>query len=213
VPRRINLICSRLFLYGSLEELHQIGVKSAELVISELNSEQLLPAGIQVGNEFEQDDVYSDQEAAVSQEQDVNPDVQAEPVESTSIDLSLRTHDEPDVITSFSTDAVDVSAPATDSGYIPQSQSAFSELSAERTRMRYSEPSSKLGDIGLVFFSVLTLMLIFIIALYFVSPSAFIERTQKARGWIEQVISQDKRPDNPVLVRKDYGLSVSKPRC
>lgn len=41
VPRRINLICSRLFLLGSVEERHDIGVRDVSVVIGELQAENL----------------------------------------------------------------------------------------------------------------------------------------------------------------------------
>jgi len=41
VPRRINLICSRLFLLGSVEERRTIEVKDLEVVIGELQGEGL----------------------------------------------------------------------------------------------------------------------------------------------------------------------------
>jgi general secretion pathway protein A len=41
VPRRINLICSRLLLHGFIGELHSIGVEDAETVTRDLHSEEL----------------------------------------------------------------------------------------------------------------------------------------------------------------------------
>ena len=41
VPRRINLICSRLLLHGSVEQRHEIGVQDIRTVISELQGENL----------------------------------------------------------------------------------------------------------------------------------------------------------------------------
>jgi len=41
VPRRINLICSRLFLHASVEQRHQISVADAKTVVAELQEEQL----------------------------------------------------------------------------------------------------------------------------------------------------------------------------
>lgn len=41
IPRRINLICSRLFLLGSVEQRHAIDVEDVRVVISELQSEHL----------------------------------------------------------------------------------------------------------------------------------------------------------------------------
>jgi len=39
VPRRINTLCDRLLLYGSLEELHQIGGEQVQLVSEEIAQE------------------------------------------------------------------------------------------------------------------------------------------------------------------------------
>lgn len=41
VPRRINLICSRLFLHTFVEQRHRIGVADARTVVEELQEEQL----------------------------------------------------------------------------------------------------------------------------------------------------------------------------
>lgn len=41
IPRRINLICSRLFLHGCVEQKHALGVQDLKEVIQELHSEQL----------------------------------------------------------------------------------------------------------------------------------------------------------------------------
>ena len=43
IPRRINQICSRLFLHGSTEEKHRLGTADLEVVIEELQQELLLP--------------------------------------------------------------------------------------------------------------------------------------------------------------------------
>ena len=42
VPRRINLICHRLFLYGGLEEKHELVGEDARQVIEELQKERVL---------------------------------------------------------------------------------------------------------------------------------------------------------------------------
>ncbi|MEM9253850.1 MAG: AAA family ATPase [Pseudomonadota bacterium] len=41
IPRRINLICSRLFLHGSVEQRHAIEVADVRVALSELNEESL----------------------------------------------------------------------------------------------------------------------------------------------------------------------------
>ncbi|MCO6412156.1 MAG: AAA family ATPase [Thiogranum sp.] len=43
VPRRINLICSRLFLFGGLEGKQELGGEDAQIVIDDLQKESLLP--------------------------------------------------------------------------------------------------------------------------------------------------------------------------
>ena len=43
IPRQINQICSRLFLYGSIEEKHRLGLADLKVVIDELRKELLMP--------------------------------------------------------------------------------------------------------------------------------------------------------------------------
>ncbi len=43
IPRQINQICSRLFLHGSIEEKHRLGLADLRVVIDELREELLLP--------------------------------------------------------------------------------------------------------------------------------------------------------------------------
>jgi type II secretory pathway predicted ATPase ExeA len=43
IPRRINQICSRLFLHGSTEEKHRLGTADLGIVIEKLQQELLLP--------------------------------------------------------------------------------------------------------------------------------------------------------------------------
>jgi type II secretory pathway predicted ATPase ExeA len=47
IPRRINQICSRLFLHGCIEEKHRLGTADLEIVIGELQQELLLPMDMQ----------------------------------------------------------------------------------------------------------------------------------------------------------------------
>lgn len=41
IPRRINQVCSRLFLHGGIEGCHKLGVEDIKVVIAELQQEQL----------------------------------------------------------------------------------------------------------------------------------------------------------------------------
>ena len=43
IPRRINQICSRLFLHGSIEEKHRLGTADLRIVVEELQQELLMP--------------------------------------------------------------------------------------------------------------------------------------------------------------------------
>ncbi len=58
VPRRINLICSRLLLHGSVEQLHRLGVSDIKEVLSELQGESLAAGNQLVDNDFLVDDVF-----------------------------------------------------------------------------------------------------------------------------------------------------------
>jgi len=44
IPRRINMICNRLFLYGGMQEKHELVGEDARTVIDELRQEFLLPS-------------------------------------------------------------------------------------------------------------------------------------------------------------------------
>ncbi|MEM1142047.1 MAG: AAA family ATPase [Pseudomonadota bacterium] len=52
VPRRINLICSRLFLHGGVEELHRLGVGDLREVVKELQAEHLAAGNVLTENDF-----------------------------------------------------------------------------------------------------------------------------------------------------------------
>lgn len=60
IPRRINLICSRLFLHGSVEQRHQIRVQDAKEVITELQSESLAAGKSLSGYDFSAVDVFDE---------------------------------------------------------------------------------------------------------------------------------------------------------
>jgi len=53
VPRRINLICSRLFLHGGVESRHAIDIEDLRVVISELQSEHLAAGARLSEDDFE----------------------------------------------------------------------------------------------------------------------------------------------------------------
>ncbi len=60
IPRRINQVCSRLFLHGSVEGSHKLGVEDARVVIAELQHEQLAFADTVAEVNFDVVDEYDE---------------------------------------------------------------------------------------------------------------------------------------------------------
>ena len=60
VPRRINLICSRMMLHGCVEQRHQIGVQDIREVIKELQSEHLAAGSSFSDYDFLVEDEYEE---------------------------------------------------------------------------------------------------------------------------------------------------------
>lgn len=71
IPRRINLICSRLLLHGSVEERHQLGVDDARIVLKELENEQLASGDLFAQIDFDTPDHYDADDLSVL---DAKPD-------------------------------------------------------------------------------------------------------------------------------------------
>lgn len=77
VPRRINLICSRLFLHGGVEQRHQIGVQDVKVVIGELQDESLAAGSTFSAGDFTAEDEYEQ----IEEESDSSLMPQSEPVQ------------------------------------------------------------------------------------------------------------------------------------
>ncbi|MBV1891732.1 MAG: AAA family ATPase [Gammaproteobacteria bacterium] len=60
IPRRINQVCSRLFLHGGVEGSHKLGVEDIKVVISELRQEQLAFTDTVSDINFDVDDNYDE---------------------------------------------------------------------------------------------------------------------------------------------------------
>jgi putative secretion ATPase (PEP-CTERM system associated) len=86
VPRRINLICSRLFLHSLVEQRHQIGVADARTVVQELQDEQLSKRNLlhqdlfYAQDEYEQPLPVAEQQAVTSIRASSKPRVRRVPV-------------------------------------------------------------------------------------------------------------------------------------
>lgn len=68
VPRRINLICSRLFLHGCVEQRHRIGVADLREVIDELQTENLAAGTQFTEDDFQIDDDFDQHDAVETRE-------------------------------------------------------------------------------------------------------------------------------------------------
>lgn len=58
IPRRINMICSRLFLHACVEELHKISINDAKIVLGEIDQEQLSSKAMLPDLDFAVQDTY-----------------------------------------------------------------------------------------------------------------------------------------------------------
>lgn len=197
IPRRINLICSRLFLYGSLDELDRIGVKQAEVVIAELRGEQLLPVGLEKGSEFDAEDHF-EEVAAVSAPVD-QPSLVPERVEAAVdapkvtplVEPKIDDEDVPEPVQSKAPSAAE--KPLTSPAPRPV-KSGLKPRSSIQTPLETPAKYQKNSDFGIVLFAVGSLLLIFIISLYFINPAAFVNKVQKAKSWIQQTLSSQVEP-------------------
>lgn len=81
IPRRINQICSRLFLHGSVEGSHKLGIEDARTVIAELQQEQLTFSDTITEIDFDVVDDYDDltPEAALT---NASPALESPPAEA-----------------------------------------------------------------------------------------------------------------------------------
>lgn len=60
IPRRINMICSRLLLHGCVIESHKLGIADAKEVLNEIKNEQLTSGEIPDDRDFEVEDRYEE---------------------------------------------------------------------------------------------------------------------------------------------------------
>lgn len=91
VPRRINLICSRLMLHGSVEQKHRIGVDDMRSVVEELQSESLAAGSALSDHDFRVEDDYSDPD---TDEAAANADEPDDPAADSSVTLkAVRSED------------------------------------------------------------------------------------------------------------------------
>jgi general secretion pathway protein A len=65
IARRINLICSRLMLHGSVEELHRLGAQDVRAVIEELQGESLAAGAVFTEHDFDVEDRFEPELSAV----------------------------------------------------------------------------------------------------------------------------------------------------
>ncbi|TVO78990.1 AAA family ATPase [Sedimenticola selenatireducens] len=87
IPRRINLVCSRFLLHGSVEEKHRIRAADVRTVVQELQHEQLTPIGFkaELPPLFEEEDM---EETAVVEAGVVEESIQPKQPETHNTPLS-----------------------------------------------------------------------------------------------------------------------------
>lgn len=73
IARRVNLICSRLMLHGSVEQLHRIGARDVQVVVEELQGESLAVGSVFSPHDFNVEDVYEGGLEAVPSVSDDEP--------------------------------------------------------------------------------------------------------------------------------------------
>jgi len=73
IPRRINLICSRLMLHGSVEGLHRIGGADVRTVVEELQGESLAAGSVFSDHDFDVEDDFEPELQAVDAEKQGEP--------------------------------------------------------------------------------------------------------------------------------------------
>ncbi|MEO0437616.1 MAG: AAA family ATPase [Pseudomonadota bacterium] len=81
IARRINLICSRLMLHGSVEQLHRIGVEDVRSVVEELQDESLAAGSTFSSADFDVDDDFEAGLEAVGDDGDSASGDSSEPTE------------------------------------------------------------------------------------------------------------------------------------
>ena len=77
IPRRINQVCSRLFLHGGIEGCHKLGVEDIKVVIAELQQEQLAFSDTVSDINFDVVDDYDEYIAKVAPSAPSAPPVEA----------------------------------------------------------------------------------------------------------------------------------------
>ena len=112
VPRRINMICSRLLLHGCVEDLHQISLNDARTVLEEIEQEQLASIKMLSPLDFDTPDVYETEQVKEVASDDKKKIIEI-PIKKTanrspSPELSLTPVEEPkkqeDIATSTNTE-------------------------------------------------------------------------------------------------------------
>jgi general secretion pathway protein A len=95
IPRRINLVCSRFLLHGSVEEKHRIRAADVRTVVQELQHEQLTPIGFkaELPPLFEEEDI---EETATAELKVVEESIQSKKTDTQKKPLSSEPEEIPE---------------------------------------------------------------------------------------------------------------------
>jgi len=84
IPRRVNLICSRLFLYGCIEQKHEIGIRDIREILLELQGETLAAGPVVSEFDFEGDDEFESPPPSRDAQEKAAPGSSTTPADSSS---------------------------------------------------------------------------------------------------------------------------------
>lgn len=182
VARRINQICSRLFLHGAIEELSRLGVNDAQVVIDELRQEQLLPSTLAVGAEFQAHDRYQPWQASEAAVDAVDAVDAVEPVKAVEAVESFTAARVPEL------QALTPATPTVLQPIGPDRLTATPDYPDEHSPVPTSNPveAGRAGRAGLVIFSLSAIVLLVVLIVFLINPGGFIRQVQLGKHWIEQ---------------------------
>jgi type II secretory pathway predicted ATPase ExeA len=202
IPRRINLVCSRLMLFGSIEELTRLTLANAKEVIEELITEQLLSADLTLGEEFDQEDWYEPIDLQLGDLEEVEPD--ASPVESPepsvteqTVPLTAQKESElpPPIGQQALLDTLDrsenqktIEKESNAYARVPIDTELHSRSESRSNGLPYDEggyqPPKRTNSVGLILLSIVAFLLISTMVLFLINPEGFVEKVYRVLSLI-----------------------------
>jgi type II secretory pathway predicted ATPase ExeA len=199
VPRRINLVCSRLMLFGSIEELQRLTLADSKEVIQELIAEQLLSADLTLGDEFNQDDWYEPIDLQMDDPEESEGGHNEAAVAEASLSATKSVEDrDPPLDQQILLDTLDRSeskesitkADGNNYARVPMDAELHSRSeSAREMGVVYNDsgytPPKRNNNIGLILLSIIAFGLISTMVLFLINPEAFVEKVYRVLSIVQ----------------------------